>query len=161
MGNAFSDNKAEAAIFFFCSLAIFFLKLAISVKIVEEPWFQDLKGNYLINDPWISAITGILAFTLGFIGVFFLIESEAILVAGLFLLGLIFSMFWQLILLSTKSLAAAIGGLVFIIVYYAFLTYYILRLSTVAGMLQFFILIRYIFIFINYVLVYSQNNESL
>lgn len=161
MGNAFSNNKSEAVIFFFCSFSIFFLKLAISIKTVEEPWFQDLKGNYMINDPWISIITGILAFSLGFVGVFFLIESEAILVSGLFLLGLILSMFWQLVLLSTRSLAAAIGGLVLIIVYYAFLTYYILRLSRVAGILQFFILIRYIFVFINYMLVYSKNNESL
>lgn len=165
MGNIDSIlEQKETLAFTLISISIFFIKLCISIKLDQEEWFSSLNHKFLINTA-ISVATSFIAYTLSFIGIFYLVnqdieEREFREIASIFLISLILTLLFQIVLVLYNSIGAALVVLVFVILSYSYLFFKTMQLSVTAGVLQIPLIIRYLITFSTFSFVYAYNKYS-
>lgn len=169
MGSALSDfgsylsrelSHIENIVLILVAIIIFLLKIVISIRGTNTPWFKQVQSKEFINTTT-AGVSWTVAYLISIVGIIYLTQQgqgfKSQYLSGLYLLGLIFSLLWDVIFYYGRDIKFSLIVYLFLTIYYAWFFYEIFQVSVIGAFFQLFLLIRTIYFFIQIGLLLINN----
>lgn len=153
-------SRIENIVLILIAIFLYIFKIVIAWRGVNTPWYNNLQGREFIN-PVASGSTWAFAYLFSILGLVVLsFENkglDTLYVGGLYLIGLLFSFFWDVIFFYGRDIKFSLLIYLLLALYYAWFFYAVYQISIVAALFQLPLVIRTVYFFVQVGILFMDN----